>query len=108
MANTVKKGNTLIQLVLTDDWVSGYHNFYSCVFNPSSANDCLVLSESPVSYGSTSTSGYGDWPTIELRTSTRDTVAYYFKGKNRSRIFIDYSSCTFASASNAKITFETF
>jgi hypothetical protein len=105
MANIIRQGNTWIQVTLDSDWISGYHNFVSCKFRPSGPGDTLVLKEYPVSEGTT-TIATSDWPSIELYSSTGDPIGCLFKGKRRTKIYIPYSSCTFASPSKAVITFE--
>jgi hypothetical protein len=107
MANIVKTGNTWISLVLDSDWTSGFHNFASCKFKPSAANDRLVIKECPVDFGSTSIAT-ANWPSIELYTESASTIACLFKGKRKSKLYIQYSACHFATPASASITFEIY
>jgi hypothetical protein len=107
MANTIKSGNTLIQLILTEDWTSNFHNFASCKFKPSAVGDLLVIKEYPLDHGVT-TIATTDWPAIELYAKSGDTIGCLFKGKRRSKLHIPYSECIFTTPASASITFEVF
>jgi hypothetical protein len=109
MANIVKEGNTWIQVILdgSTNWTSNFLNFASCKFRPSAAGDNLVLREYPVDFGA-STLATTNWPSIELYSSSGDTIGCLFKGKRRTKLHIPASECTFSMATSAIITFEVF